>query len=221
MTAAEVKKIMSLFDLFFKKKRDLRISYGDCTLKPLEKKDLGTLRSWFADRDLIRFAFGMLAGDRQLDRTVEDFMKNLFTSSMEIFGIWLPGPSLAGFVNYTLFKSRANFGRIGILIGREEIRSKGLGSNALNMALFYLFDREGLETVELDTASFNLRAQKCFKKCGFQRIGEIADVDPQSDEIVYKVLMRLEARDFFEDLYKRFNALPVIEGKTPPSKYIG
>jgi diamine N-acetyltransferase len=212
---------MSIFDLFFKKKRDFRISYGDCILKPLARKDLDILRSWFADRDLVRFAFGILAGDRQLDKTVEDFLKNLFSSSMEILGIWMPGPTLVGFVNYTIFKSKKKFGRIGILIGNEVMRSKYLGSKSLNAALFYLFDREGLEIVELDTASFNTRAQKCFRKCGFQRIGEMADVDPQGSEIVYKVLMRLDARDFFDDLYKRFDTLPIIEGKAPPSKHVG
>ncbi|MFH1485978.1 MAG: GNAT family N-acetyltransferase [Chloroflexota bacterium] len=56
---------------------------------------------------------------------------------------------------------------LGILIGDRAYWAKGYGRDAVTTLLNYIFDTAGLERVYLHTLEWNIRAQKCFAKCGF------------------------------------------------------
>ena len=60
---------------------------------------------------------------------------------------------------------------VGIFIGEEENRGKGLGSEALKLLIGYGFDYLNLNNIMLTVYSFNNRAIKCYKKVGFKEIG--------------------------------------------------
>ena len=61
---------------------------------------------------------------------------------------------------------------IGIMIGNREYWNKGYGPETINVLLDYIFKRTDLERVYLTTLNWNLRAHKCFLKCGFKPCGE-------------------------------------------------
>jgi RimJ/RimL family protein N-acetyltransferase len=61
---------------------------------------------------------------------------------------------------------------IGIMIGNREYWNRGYGPEAVNILLDHIFKRTDLNRVFLTTLDWNLRAHKCFIKCGFKPCGE-------------------------------------------------
>lgn len=64
---------------------------------------------------------------------------------------------------------------LGIFIGDKEYRSKGYGTEAIRLLLDYGFHYLNLHSVTLQLMSFNERALKCYKKCGFKEIGRLRE----------------------------------------------
>lgn len=58
-----------------------------------------------------------------------------------------------------------------VYIGHPDYRSKGYGTEAMNLFLNFLFNEVGLRIVKLNVFSFNKRAIRCYEKCGFQLRG--------------------------------------------------
>ena len=58
--------------------------------------------------------------------------------------------------------------QLGILIGDRNYWDKGYGTDAVSTMVNYIFLNTNLRRIYLKTLDWNLRAQKCFKKCGFK-----------------------------------------------------
>ena len=56
---------------------------------------------------------------------------------------------------------------LGIMIGNRNYWDKGYGRDAAGTLLNHIFRRTNLKRDYLKTLDSNLRAQKCFQKCGF------------------------------------------------------
>lgn len=56
---------------------------------------------------------------------------------------------------------------LGILIGDRDYWAKGYGADAIDALLEHVFTTTDIERVYLHTLEWNIRAQKCFAKCGF------------------------------------------------------
>lgn len=62
---------------------------------------------------------------------------------------------------------------LGIMIGDRRYWGKGYGSDAVATLVHYIFEDMGLRRISLRTLSWNVRAQKCFEKCGFVPCGHM------------------------------------------------
>jgi [ribosomal protein S5]-alanine N-acetyltransferase len=62
---------------------------------------------------------------------------------------------------------------IGIMIGNRDYWNQGYGEEAINLLVDHVFNRTNLDRVYLTTLEWNIRAQKCFLKCGFQECGSV------------------------------------------------
>ena len=205
---------MNFFSLF--EKQEYRIVSDRIYLTPLLKKDLKIVKKWFEDNEMVSHAFGVLTEGSVLEKIAREYLKDIFKASDEILGIWLQDEmKLIGFVNYCLYSRLNNTSRIGIIIGEEAYRSLGYGTEAMLMTLYYLFEKKGLKQINLDTANFNVRAQNCFKSCGFKIIGEITEVNFLNGELIHKLEMSLTKDDFFSNINNQLPKLPVFEGKFP------
>jgi len=71
-----------------------------------------------------------------------------------------------------LFKKIEGTGWIGIVIGEEDYRGKGVGREVMNMLEKECIN-EGLNRIELGVFEFNERAIKLYEKLGYKKIGEI------------------------------------------------
>ena len=62
---------------------------------------------------------------------------------------------------------------LGIMIGDREYWSQGYGTDALQTLLNHLFNEMNMDRIYLKTLDWNIRAQKCFVKCGFVPCGRL------------------------------------------------
>lgn len=55
---------------------------------------------------------------------------------------------------------------------RPDSLGQGLGTEALMLLLAHFFERMEMSALFLDVAAHNLRARRCYERCGFRTIGE-------------------------------------------------
>ena len=56
---------------------------------------------------------------------------------------------------------------LGIMIGDRDYWDQGYGGDTVATLLQHMFNTMGLQRVYLNTLEWNVRAQRCFEKCGF------------------------------------------------------
>jgi RimJ/RimL family protein N-acetyltransferase len=64
---------------------------------------------------------------------------------------------------------------LGIMIGDRNYWSKGYGTDIINTLLRGIFQETHFERIYLKTLESNLRAQQCFRKCGFHSYGQASE----------------------------------------------
>lgn len=81
---------------------------------------------------------------------------------------------------------------VGIFIGDKEYWGKGYGTDAMKVLVKFIFEQMNINKVKLNTFSFNERAIKSYKKCGFQIEGvlrnELFKDGKYCDEIIMGIL---------------------------------
>jgi ribosomal-protein-alanine N-acetyltransferase len=82
----------------------------------------------------------------------------------------LDGKHIGNCVYYNVKMSEGKT-EIGIMIGNRDYWNQGYGVEAIEVLLDHIFTRTSLQRVYLTTLNWNIRAQKCFKKCGFTECG--------------------------------------------------
>lgn len=70
--------------------------------------------------------------------------------------------------NVNKMHRRAEF---GIMIGEENLRGKGYGTEAVQLMCDYGFNALGLNNIMLMTYEFNVAGQRAYEKAGFKEIG--------------------------------------------------
>ncbi len=66
---------------------------------------------------------------------------------------------------------------LGILIGDYGYWGKGYGTDAVRAFMRYIFEELGMRRISLHTLDWNIRAVRCFRKCGFVECGRIMRQD--------------------------------------------
>lgn len=83
---------------------------------------------------------------------------------------------------------------VGIMIGDKKYWGKGYGTDAMNTLVSFIFNNMNIAKVRLSTFSFNERAIKCYKKCGFVVEGvlknEIFKDGQYYDEIIMSIFRK-------------------------------
>jgi len=64
--------------------------------------------------------------------------------------------------------------QIGIIIGNRDYWDKSYGADVINTLVDHVFRTTQLRRLYLKTLDWNLRAQKCFAKCGFMLFGHLS-----------------------------------------------
>lgn len=94
---------------------------------------------------------------------------------------------------------------VGIVIGDRRYWGKGYGRDAFGALTDYAFNHLGMQRLHLKTLEHNMRARKCFARCGFQPCGSLLE-----NGETY-ILMQLSA----EDYAKKELPPQSVAGRTP------
>ena len=94
---------------------------------------------------------------------------------------------------------------LGIFIGDKDYRSKGYGTEAIKLILDYGFNYLNLNNIALHVMSFNERAMKCYKKCGFKEYGRRRQCVFIDGKYYDKVGMDILAEEFKESYIRNKN----------------
>ena len=87
---------------------------------------------------------------------------------------------------------------LGIFIGDETYRGKGIGEEAIHLILDYGFNYLNLNSIHLTVLSFNERAIACYKKCGFKEVGRLREAYYLNGKYYDKILMDILKSEFNE-----------------------
>lgn len=165
---------------------------GRVVLRPLNASDVRQIREWLRDLDLVRHAFGLNTDEAALERVAEDYCREIRFGRRNVLAIDSVIGEFVGFVRFSLRGGhRGLVARVGILLGPRRLWGRGVGTEAMCLLLGYLFEVRQVEAVELDTADFNVRAQRCFEKAGFERKGELTVLPSSKSTSASKVWMEL------------------------------
>lgn len=132
----------------------------------------------------------MLVGQK----TVMTFFKQKKKSSMEIVAfIKTPYRELIGELKLMNINWFLKEGELYISIQKKQYRNKGYGFDAISVFLDYLFLEKKFKKVYLRVYSKNIRAIKCYIKCGFKKIGILKKTENRYKEII---LMEINREDY-------------------------
>ena len=179
----------------------LRSHSGRIYLQPLQSAEVKLVEDWFKDHETCELAFGVKASWDVLSAMRSEYIEELQRDKAGVLSVRVgssqPGNGPVGFVRYKLFhRGRKKSARVGIILGPPEIRGSGIGREAFQTLLDYLFEQRGVRTVELDTAMFNVKARQCFESCGFVAVREVEFSTIHSDLVEKRLMMRLEKADW-------------------------
>lgn len=85
----------------------------------------------------------------------------------------LDGRHIGNCVYYNVDEDKREV-ELGIMIGEPDCWDSGYGTEAVNCLVDHIFQQTNLKRIYLKTLDWNLRAQRCFQKCGFAPCGHLA-----------------------------------------------
>jgi len=141
---------------------------GKVTLRPLEKTDLARSLQWFTD-PLVNKYLGQNFKDLTEEREEQWFHYVKYSNQNIIFAIQ-EATSDTHIGNCGLHKidlRRKSCG-LGIVIGEKNYWGRGFGTDTIKALINFALDDLRLSKIWLDVYTYNHRATKVYKNCGFK-----------------------------------------------------
>lgn len=109
----------------------------------------------------------------RLDRREADEWYRARTSrpDFRIFAVLDRDGALVGRLSIREIDNRLRRARLGIVLDPKLV-DQGLGTDAITAFQEFYFEQLRFETLVLDVAAYNVRARRCYEKCGFRHTGE-------------------------------------------------
>ncbi len=141
-------------------------------LRAMERDDLPTFVRWFNDPEVRRFLLmyepmSHVKEERWFESTLDRRDEFLYAIEVNEGDAWVHIGNL-GLHRVDWRNRTAGF---GIVLGERDYWCRGFGTEATRIMLRFAFEELNLHRVELETYSFNPRAQRCYEKVGFRREG--------------------------------------------------
>ena len=146
-------------------------------LRPKRLQDATNDYNWRMDTELCR-----------LDATTPISISFVEYSKVHVEELRHPGPGCrfaietldvrhignCSYFNVDTVKGEAE---LGIMIGDRDYWNQGYGTDTVLTLIKHIFLQTKLERICLKTLNWNIRAQKCFEKCGFKPCGQLVRRD--------------------------------------------
>ncbi|MBD1940409.1 GNAT family protein [Microcoleus sp. FACHB-68] len=156
------------------KDRRLLSGYQVC-LKTLEAQDLEYIYKWKNDWELARQikAYPLPIAISE----IQEWLKKNHLDKNQIFlGIYLKDyVSIIGVVRLKYIDWISRNAELGLYIGEDKYRGRGLGKEALKLLLNYAFLEINLHKISLTVLDYNVNAIKLYESCGFTKEGVLRE----------------------------------------------
>lgn len=172
-----------------------------CYLAPINMDDAKQFAEWINDVEVTKYLLGS-----RLPVTLEDeenFLKN-FSKNNNIFSIVDKELNqLIGSISLMSIDYYNDTADLGVFIGDKDYWNKGYGSEAIVLILDHGFNFLNLNNISLNTAEYNVRAIKSFKKIGFKEIGKKRKSIRIAGNYYDTILMDIIQEDFESPFIKK------------------
>ena len=138
-------------------------------LSPISTEDTDICMKWVNDPEMAYFTgfHPQIISLSKEKEVVESLAKGGDTFSI----VTQEGDKVIGNCSFFNINETSRTAEIGIIIGEEDYRSKGFGSEALRLLLKFGFENRNYHNICLHVFSFNKRAMACYEKAGFKQQG--------------------------------------------------
>jgi len=167
----------------------MRLRGDGVELRRHERRNYPLYARWYADREVWHLTSWTAAPLR--GKTVERLFEDRELSPTDdSFAIHRPGDDAPLGVISLMNLSEANLSAdLSIIVGGEEDRHEGLGTEAIRLLLDYAFGKRGLNRVGLSVFEFNEPARRTYEKLGFREEGRLRSALRRDDAFYDAILM--------------------------------
>jgi RimJ/RimL family protein N-acetyltransferase len=143
-------------------------------LRPKSLQDAINDYSWRKDSELCR-----LDATQTISSSFEEFMKYYaekpaYPSRACQFAVETFDGKHIGNCSYFNIDEIRLEAELGIMIGDRAYWNQGYGADVIKTSVNHFFWEIGLKRIHLKTLDWNIRAHKCFEKCGFTACGHLS-----------------------------------------------
>jgi len=169
----------------------IKLQKEDISLRALEPEDLSLLLAWENNPEFWTSSQQRAPYSEYL---MKQYLLEVGKSPYEVGQLRMmicyknQSIGLADFFDFDVDHRR---GALGILIGAETNRGKGLAESALNLFIDYLFTAFDLQQLHVSIADGNVASLRLFEKCGFEKCGLRKQWYRQGDSFIDEHLLQL------------------------------
>jgi len=149
-------------------------------LREFRKEDVAPIQAWVGNEEITRY-LGFVMFPQSLEETTSFVERQLVRKGTPDEGVFVialrndPDLEYIGAVGFHGISWRDRHCELGIVIGREDLLGKGLGAEAIRLALGFAFDFLNMNKVNLTVFEYNERGRRCYARCGFKEEGRIRE----------------------------------------------
>ena len=172
-------------------------------LSPRNTEDLEKFTEWMNDFQITDYTgrSGMLV---TLDSEKKYLEENSAPQATFVI-VTLDKNEMIGTVGLERINDIHRTATLGIFIGNKEYWNNSYGTEAIRLILDYGFNYMNLHSVKLELMSFNERALKCYKKCGFKEAGRIRESRYINGKYYDTIFMDILKSEFKENYIRNKN----------------
>ena len=172
-------------------------------LSPRNSEDVEQFTEWLNDFEITDYLgrSGMLTSLE----SEREYLESNTNSCASFVIVTLENDKMIGTVSLERIDNINRTATLGIFIGDKEYRNDGYGTEAIKMVLDYGFNYMNLQNINLNLMSFNERALKCYKKCGFKEYGRRRKCKFVNGKYYDSICMDIIAEEFNETYIRNKN----------------
>lgn len=172
-----------MLDFYYGKKKSLSVdNENGLLLRRLVHSDIETVKGWLAERELAYIAFGLVKDipDTELRPFIDNYIKFISNPLSPCYFVAVCGldSEILALTKFDLRRVNDKLiALVGIIIGDRKKRGRGLGTKALRQLYRLLFDSFKVDMIEIETATYNLPAYRCFKRLGMKKCEKLLSLE--------------------------------------------
>lgn len=165
-------------------------------LREYRKEDLDDMRKWVNNPNVVDNLSDIFLYPSTLNST-EIFLNSMLEGKADLKGFIIADIKTEEYIGqidlvHIDWKNRS--ATMGIVLG-EEKQGNGYGSEAITLLQKFVFERLNLNRLELTVHDYNLKAYKCYQKCGFKEEGRLREkfyINGKYTDTIYMSILKKE-----------------------------